>query len=360
MLDLNALLKYAGENGASDIHITVGVSPLIRVSGKLRPTPFQRMTTADTLEVFLGIVSPIQRDKFENAGEIDLSVSIPGAGRYRVNAYKQRGSITLALRLVEMEIPDPQMLMIPDVVLDLCNKHRGLIIISGPSGSGKSTLMASMIDRINEVRQACIVTLEDPIEYLHSHKNSIVSQREIGLDTASYLTGLGAALREDADVISLSTLPDEEVATRTFRAAQTGRLIFSAMYTTGIVETIDSIIALFPEYQQEMARNQLASCLRAVVTRQLCDGVGEGERIPAYGIMLNNKKIASYIRSGQTLKIMDVVRESSDQGMISMDDSLFDLCRRGLISSATTLALSIDQESMEERLGESRNEALNQ
>ena len=349
MLDLNALLKYAGENGASDIHITVGISPLIRVSGKLRPTPFQRMTTADTLEVFLGIVSPVQRDKFESAGEIDLSVSIPGAGRYRVNAYKQRGSITLALRLVEMEIPEPATLMIPDVVLDMCNMHRGLIVISGPSGSGKTTLMAAMIDRINTMSESCIVTLEDPIEYLHSHRNSIVSQREIGLDTASYTTGIMAALREDADVISLSAMPDEKVATQAIMAAQTGRLVFTNMYTSGIVETVEAIISLFPEYQQEMARNQLASCLRAVITRQLCDGV-HGERIPAYGIMLSNKKIASYIRSGEMRKIMDVVRESPDLGMISMDDSLFDLYVRGLISSATALTLSNDQESMEERV----------
>ncbi len=347
MLDLNALLRYAAEKNASDIHITVGVPPMVRISGRLNSTPFHKMTSADTLEVFLSIVSPQQRDRFENTGEIDLSISIPGAGRYRVNAYKQRGSITLALRLVDMEIPAPEDLMIPESVLSLCQKKRGLIIVSGPSGSGKSTLIASMIDRINETRESSIITLEDPIEYLHSHKHSIVNQREIGLDTTSYLTGLAAALREDADVIEISALSDSKVASQAFMAAQTGRLIFTSMYTAGIVETLEAVIALFPEYQQEMARGQLSACLRAVVTRQLCDGKN-GELIPAYGILFANKKVRSVIRNGKLEDVMDIVKESGAFGMISMDDSLLKLYREGLIEKDVAINLSGDQESMEE------------
>src|SRR5574344_2003016 len=186
MIDIRELLKYAASQDASDVHISVGASPKIRVHGDLITTNFPKMMPADTLEMLLNLVNAEQRDTFEREGGIDISVSIPDAGRFRVNAYKQRGSITLALRIVDMEIPDPSALSIPDKVMELCTRHRGLILVTGPSGSGKSTVMAAMIDRINSTRACNIITLEDPIEYLHSHKMSVVNQREIGLDVNSY------------------------------------------------------------------------------------------------------------------------------------------------------------------------------
>jgi len=350
MLDITEFLKYAEKEKASDVHITVGASPRIRVHGKLITTNYPRMTAADTLDIFLKIVNPQQRDRFETLGEIDVSVSIPGAGRYRVNAFKQRGSITLSFRLVDMEIPGADMLMIPEPVIELCYKKRGLVIVSGPSGSGKSTLSAALLDIINENREANIITIEDSIEYLHSHKQSIINQREIGFDTQSFESGLSAALKEDADIISISSLPNEAIAYQTFMAAQMGHLIFTQMYTLGLSETIEAIIGLFPEYKQEMARSQLAACLRAVVTRQLCEGIGGNRRIPAYGVMLINNKIRTLIREGNFSAITEVVEEEKESGMISMDDSLLDLYKRGLIDRGVALALCHDQEAMMDKI----------
>lgn len=350
MLDITEFLKYAAKEDASDVHLTVGAAPRMRIHGKLVAANFPKMTVSDNLDIFLRIVNPNQRDRFEVAGQIDLSVSIPGAGRYRVNAYKQRGSITMTFRLVDMEIPNPELLMIPESVLDICKKQRGLVIISGPSGSGKSTLTASLVDRINERRQANIITLEDPIEYLHTHKMSIVNQREIGFDTEDYMSGLRAALKEDADVISISNLPDADVAYQSFMAAQMGRLIFTSMYTLGIVETVEAVIGLFPEYKREMALNQLASCLRAVVTRQLLESVDGKSRIPAYGVMLVNNKIRSLIREGRIQDIVKVVEESTDKGMITMDQYLYKLYMQGQIDGSTAVAMSSDQERMEENI----------
>lgn len=349
MLDLTALLKYADENHASDVHIAVGVSPKIRVHGRLQSTNFQKMSASDTLEVLLAIITPHQRERFEKDGEIDISVSISGAGRYRVNAYKQRGSITLAFRLVDMQIPDPADLAIPESVLNLCQKRRGLIIVSGPSGSGKSTVLASMIDQINESRDANIITLEDPIEYLHQHKRSIVNQREIGLDTKSTLKGLDSALKEDPDVIQIGTLDDYNVARKVFMASQTGRLIFSTMYTSSVVDTIEAIVALFPPYDQEQARHQLANSIRAVITRQLCDTADGTGRVPAYGIMVADNQIRNLIKKGEYDAIESVMKESSDKGMITMDESLYELFEKGIISRNTAISNASDQEDMEGR-----------
>lgn len=350
MIDITELLIFASNENASDVHVTVGVSPKIRVNGKLKETNFPKISATDTLEMFLSIVNPAQRDRFESKGEIDLSISISGAGRFRVNVYKQRGSISLSFRLVGMQIPEPDFIMVPQVVLDICKKKKGLVIISGPAGSGKSTLMATMVDHINDSREANIITIEDPIEYLHSHKKSIVNQREVGLDTESYEEGLKAALKADADIIEISAVEDERVAAQILMAAQTGKLIFTSMYTAGVVETIEAFCSLFSESQQEMARMQLSSCLRAVVTRQLCEGANGTGRVPAYGVMLANKKIKSIIRSGNISEILEVMSEKDNGGMITMDDSLVQLCQCGNIDADTALNLANDQEYVAERL----------
>lgn len=348
MIDLTELLKYAAGENASDVHVTVGTEPKIRVNGKLIATTYPKITSSDTLEMFLGIVNPAQRDRFELKGEIDLSISISGAGRFRVNAYKQRGSISLSFRLVGMQIPDPETILVPPSVLNICKKKRGLVIISGPAGSGKSTLTATMVDHINEMRSANIITIEDPIEYLHSHKQSIINQREVGLDTASYEEGLRAALKADADVIEISAIPDDRVASQLFMAAQTGKLIFTSMYTSGVVETIEALCSLFPEYQQEMARFQLASCLRAVVTRQLCEGMNGTGRVPAYGVMIVNKQIRNIIRTGNFVRISQIMAESSNENMFTMDDSLIKLCKEGKIDADTAINMANDQEYVAE------------
>lgn len=344
MLDLRALLKYAADEQASDVHICVGVSPRIRVHGKLRATNFPKMTSSDTLEVFLGIVTPEQRERFDKAGELDMSVSIPQSGRYRVNAYKQRGSISLAFRLVDMVIPDANALMIPECVMKLCKRERGLVVVSGPAGSGKSTLLAALIDDINTNRECNIVTLEDPVEYLHQHKQSMVNQREIGLDTESYSKGLAAALREDPDVIQVGTLANSDTASKAIMAAQTGRLVFTSMYTAGIVETLEAMTSLYPRFQQDQARCNIASCLSAIVTRQLCEGTDQGKRVPAYGILLVNKTVRKLIKAGNYDGVLEVVKKSRSSGMITMDDSLIELALGRSITPFSAIANAQDPE----------------
>lgn len=350
MLDLNALLEYATEHGATDIHISVGISPQMRVHGRLVPTNFPKMTAGDTLAVFLSFVNPQQRDRFEEKGEIDISVSSQSRNRYRVNAYKQRGSITLAIRLMGKEIPSPEFLAIPQSVLDICEQKKGLVIVSGPSGSGKSALLASLIDRINNTRRANIITIEDPIEYLHQHKNSIVNQREIGLDTESYKSALSAALKEDPDVIQIGALPNAEIAMSTFSAAAAGRLIFTTMHTVGIYDTLESIQGLFASYQQEQARIAMASSLNAIVSRQLCETKDGSGRIAAYGVMKMNRNIRLAIRKGDFESVMDIVRDNQAKGMMSIDDSLYELFKKDLITERTAISQSGDPELMMEKI----------
>ncbi len=349
MLDLSQLLRMASDEKASDVHITVGVSPKIRVHGVLQSTNFPKMTTADTLEVLLGIVNPEQRERFEETGEIDLSVSIPDVGRYRVNAYKQRSSIALALRLVDMEIPEAEDLHIPEEIMNLCSKKRGMILVTGPSGSGKSTLLAAMIDCVNSTREAHIITLEDPIEYLHQHKMSMVNQREIGLDTKNYEKALRAALREDPDVLQVSELNDDKVLSMAMTAAETGRLVFSSAYTIGAVETIESLIEMYPIHQQKQARTRLANVLRAIVCRQLPTAADGTHRIPAYEILIANNEVKDLIRRGK-YEELEKVMLTKKAGMTTMDQYLTDLYSEGMIDKSTAIQFAKDQESMTEKL----------
>lgn len=350
MIDIRELLKIAAAEDASDVHISVGASPKLRVHGELIPTNFPKMTPADTLEMLLSLVNPEQRERFERDGVIDISVSIPDAGRFRVNAYKQRGSISLALRIVDMEIPDASELSIPDQVMELCGRHRGLVLVTGPSGSGKSTVLAALIDRINTTRACNIITLEDPIEYLHMHKRSIVNQREIGLDVNSYEIALKSALREDPDVLLVSRLDSAENVSTVLMAAETGRLVFSSMYSSSVRDTIENIVDIFPEQKWMAARNRLASALRAVVSRQLLTSADGSGRAAAYEILMVDNSVRSVIRNGSLEKLDDIMRAGHENGMITMDESLIELYRQGRISRQTAVVAARDQEKMSELL----------
>ncbi len=351
MLDIYELLRQASEADASDVHISVGVSPRFRVHGEIITTNFHKMTPSDTLEILLSLMSPDQRERFETDGEIDLSVSIPSAGRYRVNAYKQRGSITIALRLVDMKIPDTSLLKIPENVMELCDEHRGLIMITGPAGSGKSTVIASMIEKINMTRACNIITLEDPIEYLHSHNMATVNQREIGLDAKDYITALNSALKQDPDVLELRGPENEEEASKIFMAADTGRLVFSSMYTMSAVETVMGLLDLYPDERRSQARNRLANSLKATVARQLLIG-SDGGRIPAYEVMIVDNKIRQIIRNGEIDELEEYVESSSYENILTMDNSLYGLFSEGKISAKTAVQAAKDQEKMRERVTE--------
>lgn len=350
MTDIRELLKTAAAEDASDVHISVGASPRLRVHGDLVTTNFPKMTPADTLEMLLGLVNPDQRERFEQDGVIDISVSIPDVGRFRVNAYKQRGSITLALRLVDMEIPDAVELAIPDQVMSLCERHRGLILVTGPSGSGKSTVLAAMIDRINSTRSCNIITLEDPIEYLHAHKMSIVNQREIGLDVSTYDVALKSALREDPDVMLVSKLENAENISTAFMAAETGTLVFSTAYSSCAEDAIEGLIDMYPENKQAAARNRLASVLRAVISRQLLTCANGRDRAAAYEVLMVDNSVRSVIRSGEPGRLDDIMSAGRDRGMVTMDQSLTELCKQGKIDRQTAIIAARDQEKMSEIL----------
>ncbi|MCF0121155.1 MAG: PilT/PilU family type 4a pilus ATPase, partial [Oscillospiraceae bacterium] len=261
---IEQLMRCAKEAGASDVHITVGIAPKMRVHGKLMVMPFPMLLPPDTARIAESMMNEKQKAQFEEKGEWDFSYSIPSMGRYRVNAFRQRGSTALVLRLVGTVVPTPESLGIPQTVIDLYDQKRGLILVTGPTGSGKSTTLASLIGKINMELDSHIITLEDPIEYLHRHTRSIVNQREIGIDSDSYALALRSALREDPDVILVGEMRDLETISTAITAAETGHLVLSTLHTIGAAPTIDRIIDVFPAHQQDQIRTQLANVLVSV------------------------------------------------------------------------------------------------
>jgi len=295
-LILEKILSVARAAGASDVHLAAGIPPRMRVDGELTSMDFSRMLSADTLDILLGIVPQVQRERFEGSGEFDFAISC-GGGRCRVHAYKEKGNIALALRLMNEKILSLEELGAPESVIQLCGLSQGLVLVSGPSGSGKSALLAALIDRINNTRNAHIITLEDPIEYLHPHKRSVVSQREIGVDSRDYASALRAALREDPDVILMGELCGCEAVSAAVTAAEMGHLIFCAVSAVGVVNTIGSVTDCFPLQQQPQIRARAASVLEAVVSRRLVPAEG-GKRAAAYEMLHAEQKARSLIREG--------------------------------------------------------------
>lgn len=278
-MTIEEILKEAVEAGASDVHLTTGIPPKMRINGKLITMSYQRLLPADTLALLVSIMSQSQRERFEERGEYDMSFAIKELGRFRVNAYKQRGCVAMAIRLIGAGIPDAETLGLPGEVAELYQKNKGLVLVTGPAGSGKSTTLAAIIDRINSMREAHIITLEEPIEYLHQHKRSIINQREVGLDTGSYMSGLRAALREDPDVIFISEIRDAETIRVAIAAAEAGRLVLSALHTYEAGGAVDCMVEAFPVQQQAQIRSRLENVLEAVVFQQLLpDAAGEKQR----------------------------------------------------------------------------------
>lgn len=347
---IEEILTAAKEAGASDVHITVGIPPKMRVNGKLLTMDFQRMLPNDTHAVLLEIMNEVQLSRFEERGEYDMSFSIPNVGRYRVNAFKQRGSTAMAFRLVGTQIPSPESLGVPESVIELYQRKRGLVLVTGPTGSGKSTTLAAIIDRINHNRDAHIITLEDPIEYLHQHDLSMVNQREIGLDSDSYANALRAALREDPDVILVGEMRDFETISVAITAAETGHLVLSTLHTIGAASTVDRIIDVFPPYQQQQIRVQLANVLEAVVSQQLIpteDGKG---RVAAFEVMHSNHAVRNLIREGKSHQLMSVMQTNRKMGMIAMDEAIVQLFYTGRISREMAIQFATDPDGMENKI----------
>lgn len=350
MPTIENILKCAIDAGASDVHLAVGIPPKMRVNGKLEALNFPVMRQEDTLAVALGIMNPAQRALFEKDGEVDLSYALSGYGRYRVNVFKQRGSISIAFRVVGKEIPSPQVLRIPESVINLYQRKRGLILVTGPTGSGKSTTLASLVDKINTNMDSHIITLEDPIEFMHNHKMSIVNQREIGTDSNDYAKALRAALREDPDVILVGEMRDLETISIAIRAAETGHLVLSTLHTIGAASTVDRIIDVFPPHQQEQIRVQLANVLEAVISQQLIPTVDGTGRVAAFEVLHCTYPARNLIRESKSFQLPNVMQTSKSMGMITMDDAILQLYFEGLISKEMAIHFAQSQEQMREKI----------
>ena len=350
MATIEEILTAAKEAGASDVHLTVGIPPKMRVNGNLVTMDFPKMLPADTLDVVLSIMTESQRDRYEEKGEYDMSYSIPNIARYRVNVFKQRGSAALAFRVVGTEIPSPEKLGVPESVVDLYQRKRGLILVTGPTGSGKSTTLAAIIDKVNNNRDAHIITLEDPIEYLHQHKMSMVNQREIGLDTENYANALRAALREDPDVILVGEMRDFETISVAITAAETGHLVLSTLHTIGAASTIDRVIDVFPPHQQQQIRVQLSNVLEAVISQQLIPTSDGRGRCAAFEVMHANHAVRNLIREGKSHQLMSVMQTNRKIGMITMDDAILQLYYDGKIDRELAIQFAQDVDAMEQKI----------
>ena len=348
-MNIEEVLTKAAAMGASDVHLTVGLPPKARVNGNLVSMQYPELTAEDTLEAAAHVRGRDRLERLQAEGECDLAYAIPGQGRYRVNAFMQRGAAALAFRLVASQVPSPETLGVPASIIDLYQRKRGLVLVTGPTGSGKSTTLAAIIDRVNRHRDAHIITLEDPIEYNHPHRMSMVNQREIGMDTKSYANALRAALREDPDVILVGEMRDYETISVAVTAAETGHLVLSTLHTIGAASTVDRIIDVFPPHQQQQIRVQLANVLEAVISQQLIPRADGGGRVAAFEVLHANTAIRNLIREGKSHQIANIMQTGRRLGMITMDDAIVQLVRDGKISRRMAVAFAQDPDSMENK-----------
>lgn len=350
-MDVRKILEEATKREASDIFIIAGRPLTYKSKGIMNTLDDQRMEPKDTFQFVSAIYTLAERniDDFDRTGDDDFSFAIPGVSRFRVSTFKQRGSYSAVIRVISFTLPHPSELGIPDAVMELANSRSGMILVTGPAGSGKSTTLACLIDKINHEREAHIITLEDPLEFLHRHEKSIVSQREINTDTENYLTALRAALRQSPDVILLGEMRDYETINTAVTAAETGHLIFSSLHTIGAANTIDRIIDVFPASQQHQISIQLASVLQAVVSQKLVPSVS-GEMVPAFEIMVLTPAIRNLIREGKVHQIDGIIYTSAAENMITMDSSILDLYKKGIIDRHTAISEAVNPEIMEKRL----------
>jgi len=350
-MDIFELLQKTIESSASDLHITVGSAPILRINGELRRIGDIKLTPDDTTNMVKKLTDDFQFNKVENEGELDMSFSYHGLGRFRVNIYKQRGSYGIAIRSVALEIPSLEELSLPPIIAELSRKQRGLILVTGPTGSGKSTTLASMIDIINNERSCHILTLEDPIEYLHGHNKSIINQREIGHDSKSFSNALRAALRQDPDVILVGEMRDLETMSIAITAAETGHLVLSTLHTLGAAKTIDRIIDVFPPHQRQQIVMQLSTALEGIISQQLLPKQDNSGRIAALEILVSTPAIRNLIREGKTHQIPTAIQTGARFGMNTMDSYILDLYKKKLISRETAITNSIDNEMVKRQLG---------
>jgi len=352
-LSIDDLLRRAVELKSSDLHLKVGNHPYLRVDGLLQPvTDVPRVTPEEMLSMAFSMMTNRQKQKFKETAELDMAYGVAGLGRFRVNVFQQRGNVGMVLRVIPTKIRTADELNLPPVINKICEEQRGLVLVTGTTGSGKSTTLAAMIDRINANRSDHLITIEDPIEFLHRDKRSFINQREVEVDTANFSTALRAALRQDPDVILVGEMRDLETISTALLAAETGHLVFSTLHTLDAPETLTRIISAFPPYQQKSVRIQLAGLLKAVISQRLMKSARGNSRIPAVEILMSTPLIRDYIlHEEKTKSIRDAIAAGTSQyGMQTFDQSLFYLYSSGLITLDEALRGSSNPDEFRLRL----------
>ncbi|MBI5106390.1 MAG: type IV pilus twitching motility protein PilT [Solirubrobacterales bacterium] len=350
--DFAQLLLDVLDRRASDLHITAGSHPMVRVRGRLTPMDdYPVLDPTDTREIVYSILNNDQRQRLETDWQLDFAYAVPGTARFRVNAYLQRSAIGAAFRLIPSTIVPIDDLGLPPVVHDFCTKPRGLVLVTGPTGSGKSTSLASMIDEINDSREEHILTIEDPIEFLHSHKKCMINQRELGSDATTFAAALKAALRQDPDVILVGEMRDLETISTALTAAETGHLVFATLHTQSAPQTIDRIIDVFPSHQQDQVRVQLSVALQGVMTQTLIPTMDGSARVVACETLVPTPAVCYLIREGKTHQILSAMQTGGSTGMQTLDTALATLVRQGKISQRMAESRSSTPEELRRLLG---------
>ena len=350
-LQIDELLEYVVRTNASDLHLTPGLPPMVRIDGELAPIPETPLLSPAMSSALLDtIMSPEQRQVFDAEWELDLSFGRRGLGRYRVNAFMEKGDPAAAIRRIPDSPPTIEELGLPPILVDLSRLRRGLVLVTGPTGSGKTTTLAAMIDQINRERTEHIITIEDPVEFVHAHDRSIVQQREIGRDTTEFSRALRSALREDPDVILIGEMRDLETIAAAVSAAETGHLVFATLHTNSAVQAIDRIIDVFPPAQQTQIRLQLSASLQAVLAQRLVPKIAGG-RICVVEVLVASEAVRNLIREGKTHQMDTAMQSGIKDGMIMFDMELADLVRRGEVSREVALSYSNDPRSFGIRVG---------
>lgn len=352
-MNVQEMLENIAKEDASDIFVVAGRPLTYKVHGKMHTYEEEKMlpdSCRDFVTAIYALADHRDMTHFETTGDDDFSFAIKGVSRFRVSTYKQRGSYSAVIRVITFSLPSSEELGIPDTIMNLANINHGMVLVTGPAGGGKSTTLACLIDKINREQEKHIITLEDPLEFLHSHKKSIVSQREVCTDTENYLTALRASLRQSPDVILLGEMRDYDTINTAMTAAETGHVIFSTLHTIGAANTIDRIIDAFPASQQHQVAVQLSLVLHAVVSQRLLPTV-DGRLVPAFEIMILTPAIQNLIREGKTHQIDGMIYNSTNESMLAMDTSILRLYQQGLIDKNTALANASNPEMMSKRLG---------
>ncbi|NLN77979.1 MAG: type IV pilus twitching motility protein PilT [Armatimonadetes bacterium] len=343
---MDDLLNEMVQRGSSDLHICTGVPPVIRVDGQMTALNFTKFNAMQTQRMLYDILSDEQIQRFEDTWELDFSYSLEDVSRFRVNIFKDKGTVAAAFRLIPIKIPTLRELGLPAVLETITRRPRGLVLVTGPTGSGKSTSLAAMINQINHERSSHIITIEDPIEYLHQHRLSVINQREVGQDTKEFANALRAALREDPDVILVGEMRDLETMSNAIRAAETGHLVFATLHTNSAASTVDRVVDSFPASQQEQIRLMLSNSLEAVLCQQLLPRAGMPGRVCCMEIMIATPAIRNLIREAKSHQVTSIIQTSSNVGMQTMDQHLRDLYQKGIITYDEAMARAMSQEEL--------------